>query len=122
VTTGGEFLVYDGSRIPTVSSTQILNVIPGHSYKYRVLAINRVGESELSSFSETIVAAYKPDRPDQPRFVQATSDSMTLEFDKVEENGGTTIAFYKLYISDTQADDYEEIASYDGYSLVYTIQ
>lgn len=51
VTTGGEYLVYDGSRIPTVTSTRIVDVVAGDSYKYRVKALNRVGESEYSEFS-----------------------------------------------------------------------
>ena len=45
VTTGGEFIVYDGTNIPTVTSAKISLVIGGHSYKYRVIAINRVGEN-----------------------------------------------------------------------------
>ncbi len=45
VTTGGEFVVYDGTNIPTVTSANIYFVLAGHSYKYRVIAINRVGES-----------------------------------------------------------------------------
>jgi hypothetical protein len=43
ITTGGENLVYDGFHIPTVTSTQILQVVGGHLYKYRVVAYNRVG-------------------------------------------------------------------------------
>lgn len=45
VTAGGEYLIYDGRRIPTVTSHQITQVEAGHSYKYRVVAINRVGQS-----------------------------------------------------------------------------
>jgi hypothetical protein len=63
VTTGGEFLAYDGSRIPTVTSVNFTNVIGGHIYKYRVVALNRVGESELSAFSVDIIAASVPERP-----------------------------------------------------------
>ena len=32
VTTGGEFLVYDGSVIPTVDSTKITDLTTGHQY------------------------------------------------------------------------------------------
>jgi len=45
VTTGGEFLAYDGSNIPTATSAKLTQVTAGHSFKYRVIAINRVGES-----------------------------------------------------------------------------
>jgi hypothetical protein len=83
--------------------------------------LNRVGESELSAFSDTIVAAWKPSRPEQPRFVTATSTSITLDFDKVEDNGGATVSHYNLYFSEHLADDYQLVQLYDGFSLEYTI-
>lgn len=64
VTGGGEFMVYDGSHIPTVSSHKVKDVVPGHSYKFRVVALNRVGESQFSDYSVVIVAASVPDRPE----------------------------------------------------------
>ena len=51
---------------------------PGHEFRYRVTAINRVGESEKSPFSEVIVAATVPGRPEPPVFLQATSTVVTL--------------------------------------------
>jgi hypothetical protein len=121
VTTGGEYLVYDGARIPTVTSTKVEDVVAGHSYKYRVKALNRVGESEYSDFSETIVAAYKSARPDQPRFISASSTSITLEFDKIEDDGGATISHYNLYVSEHLADTFARVSTYDGFSLMWTI-
>lgn len=94
----------------------------GHSYKYRVKAFNRVGESGLSAFSDVIVAANKPARPDQPRFVASTSDSITLQFDEVEDNGGSVVTHYNLYISEHQSDSYTLVESYDGFSQEFTIQ
>lgn len=73
-------------------------MIGGHSFKYHVVAMNRVGESAVSPFSETIVAASVPGRPEIPRYVSSTSDSITLEFDKVEDNGGSPISSYVLYV------------------------
>ena len=66
-------------------------VEPGHRYKYRVVALNRVGQSANSSFSTTITAASLPERLDQPRYVASTSTSITLEFDKASDNGGTPV-------------------------------
>jgi len=63
VTTGGEFLAYDGLRTPTVTSVNFTDVIGGHTYKYRVMALNRVGQSELSAYSADIIAASLPERP-----------------------------------------------------------
>jgi hypothetical protein len=112
VTTGGVFLVYDGTNIPHVTSTKITQVIGGHSYKYHVVAINRVGESEESSFSLTIVAASVPGRPEIPRFVSSTSTSITLEFDKVQDNGGSPISEYVLYVD--EGSGFVAITDYNG--------
>ena len=98
VTTGGEFLVYDGTNIPTVTSASITQITAGHSFKYRVIAINRVGDSDYSTFSDVIFAASAPARPEQPWFVFSTSDSITLEFAKVEDDGGLPVTNYKLYV------------------------
>lgn len=64
VTTGGEFLVYDGTNIPTVTQVTISKVVASLSYKYRVVAINRVGTSDYSPFSLVIVASKVPKKPD----------------------------------------------------------
>ena len=98
MTSGGEFLIYEGAHTPTVTSAKINMVKAGHSYKYRVIAINRVGLSDISPFSDVIVASSVPARPDQPRLVSTTSSSITLEFDKVEDNGGSSVSSYNLYI------------------------
>ena len=63
VTTGGEFLAYDGRNIPTVTSAKLTKLQAGHSYKYRVVAINRVGVSDKSPFSDVIYAASIPSKP-----------------------------------------------------------
>lgn len=101
-----------------------MKVTPGHAYKFRVLAINRVGESDLSAFSDVIVAATVPARPDQPRLVSATSTSITLEFDKVSDNGGSAISNYNLYIDvgTEQAHDFQNITTYDRRSLTWTVE
>jgi predicted phage tail protein len=116
-------MVYDGSRIPTVTSFQTVKVQSGDAYKFRVLAINRVGASALSAFSDVIFAATTPDRPNQPHFVSATSSSITLQFDKVANEGGVPVTNYILYIDrgDLQAMDFQPITSYDGRSLIVTV-
>jgi Fibronectin type III domain len=36
VTTGGEYLVYNGSSIPTITSFNSSGLLPGHFYQFRV--------------------------------------------------------------------------------------
>lgn len=64
-----------------------------------MIALNRVGESEPSPFSDTEFAASVPARPEQPKFVESTSTSITLEFDKVEDDGGSEISSYRLWVA-----------------------
>jgi hypothetical protein len=71
-TTGGESVIYDGSNIPTVSSHRIARLISGDSYQYRVTAINRVGEGPFSPFTDVIIAATVPSRPETPVFISAS--------------------------------------------------
>lgn len=48
---------------------------------------------------------------------------MTLEFDKVEDNGGSHISNYNLYIDiGTEASpDYRNVTTYDRRSLKWTV-
>ena len=117
-------MVYDGTRVPTISSVQISQVEPGHAYKYRFQAANRVGQSALSPFSAVIIASSVPDRPNQPRPVSTSSTSITLQFDAVEDNGGSTISQYVLYVDlgTAQSPDYQAVAGYNGVSLTWTVQ
>lgn len=66
MTTGGESLVYDGSRSPTVSSYKVTTVTSGNVYKFRVSGINRVGEGGKSPYSVNIKAATLPGKPSPP--------------------------------------------------------
>ena len=68
MTSGGEYLVYDGNHIPTVSSMQVSGLEAGHKYTYQVTALNRVGEGAKSPHSEVMIAATVPGRPEPPTF------------------------------------------------------
>ena len=83
--------------------------------------MNRVGSSEESPFSQTIVAATVPGRPSLPKYLRSTSTSITLMFEKVADNGGAPISSYKLYI-DKDTGQYVPLTSYNGQSLEWTIQ
>ena len=123
VTTGGEYLVYDGSNIPTVSSQQIKGLQPGHKYTYRAAALNRVGEGEKSPYSDTFVSATFPGRPEPPTFEFATSTQITLTFTALEDNGGAEVSSYILYADDGDAsqENFSPVASYTGSSLSFIL-
>lgn len=112
-------MIYDGTNIPTVTSTVINNLVAGDQYMYRVTGINRVGEGNKSPYSAVIMAASVPSRPDQPIFLSATSTTITIQINAVIENGGTAVTSYILYAnSPTQAGSaFTPVLSYDGSSL-----
>lgn len=55
--------------------------------------------------------------------VSATSSSITLEFDKVENNGGSPVTNYVLYVDHgtETAHDFKSIDSYNGVALEWTV-
>jgi hypothetical protein len=121
VTTGGESLVYDGSRIATSSQALVTSVLPGHSYKYRVAALNRVGRSDFSPYSSVFVASGTPSRPEKPVFISSSQTELTLAFSKVEDNGGSAVTQYRLYFKEEAQDIWTLVSAYDGHSLEWTI-
>ena len=98
MTTGGEFLVYDGSNIPTVSSYTATGLIAGNSYAFRASAINRVGEGPLSPYSISIKAANAPGKPHTPTYVSSSSTTITITWQDNEDNGGSVITAYNIYL------------------------
>lgn len=51
VRTGSETLAYDGAGIPTVSRKVVEGLEEGEYYRFRVSALNRVGEGSKSPLS-----------------------------------------------------------------------
>ncbi len=121
ITTGGETLIYDGSAISTVTSFTSRGLTAGHTYSYRVSAINRVGESDLSPYSVNIRAAQIPGRPSSPRYVASTSTTITIAWDDVEDNGGALITAYHVYIDDGTLTDTSFDLTGSTSSLTYTL-
>lgn len=80
VKTGAETLAYDGTDIPTVSSTRVEGLDEGDWYQYSVAAINRVGEGTKSPYSEEFISSQLPARSAIPEFVSATSTTISLAF------------------------------------------
>lgn len=113
VTTGGEFVVYNGSSIPTITSFMSSGLYPGHFYQYRSRALNRVGLGDYSGYSPKIMAADKPGRPDMPWYISSSATTITLGWQDVADNGGTAITTYNIYADtgDLTDDTFNLIAS-----------
>jgi hypothetical protein len=112
VTTGGEFLVYDGFSIPTVTSFTATGLVSGNLYQYRVVGINRIGAGAYSPYSINILASDKPGKPYAPVYIASTSTTITLQWKDVPDNGGSLITQYNIYCDDgTLTSNFMVIAS-----------
>jgi hypothetical protein len=126
VKTGEETLAYDGQHIPTVSSMKVSALREGEYYRFRVAAINRVGEGPKSPLSAQLIAAQRPARSATPQFVSATSSKIRLAFEPTSDNGGSVITSYTLYSTlatddGASAETYTKVASYTDNSMAFEL-
>lgn len=75
-------------------------------YQFKVLAVNALGNSELSLASEGIRAATVPQTPSHPILVSATTSEIVIRWNEPAFDGGSAILFYSVYIS-TDSSDYQ---------------
>ena len=100
MTTGGVYLIYDGTNIPTISSRRITGLVSGHLYAYEVSGLNRVGEGPRSPISQEFYSAKLPGRPEAPKVDFASGTQIGLQLTALSDNGGSRILNYKLYVDD----------------------
>ncbi|RLW01048.1 hypothetical protein DV515_00008301 [Chloebia gouldiae] len=75
----------------------VTGLVPDAEYQFRVIAQNDIGESEASPASEPVVCKDPFDKPSQPGEIEITSifkDSITLEWERPESDGGKEILGY----------------------------
>ncbi|XP_050067771.1 twitchin isoform X12 [Anopheles maculipalpis] len=73
------------------------NLIEGHSYQFRVRAVNKQGESTPLVTSQPITAKdpyNKPDKPGKPLVVDWSDDHVDLEWTIPKKDGGAPITSY----------------------------
>ena len=119
--TRGNVLVYDGSNNAVVVTFTDTGLYPGIEYGYKVVAINRVGASDLSPESVASPGAL-PIKPQSPTFVTSNSTSITYSFKPFVDSGGLPIVRYHLYRDQgTLTSSFTEIASYLGSDMQFTV-
>lgn len=80
---GGQTLVYDGSKVPTIANFHDTKVEIENQYTYQVLAINKVGSSNLSPESVRVVPSQKPGKAFAPVYQGSTSTTISLNFEAI---------------------------------------
>lgn len=121
IANGKVVLAYDGSSNSVVTSATDTGLSAGITYGYRVVAINRVGTSDLSP-EVTAVPAEVPGKPPAPEYVSSYADNITLSFEPTSVTNGLNIIRYHLYRDQGNLTaPFTEISSYTGDEMEFTV-
>ncbi|KAJ8352204.1 hypothetical protein SKAU_G00236800 [Synaphobranchus kaupii] len=94
----------------------ILHLIEGAEYQFRVMACNAAGVGPPSESSECAFAVdpcYPPGMPSCPEVKGKTSNSITLAWNPPEKDGGSPIAGYIIEMLDEKSPDWKRLNSAD---------
>ena len=101
---GGSFFELAETTNPDLYYT-LMTVEPGLSYRFKITALNAVGES-LKSSEVAIIASSLPSIPGTPQKVSADdSPQITIQWSIPDYDGGSDIVSYKIYMNDTHIGD-----------------
>uniref|UniRef100_A0A915Q578 non-specific serine/threonine protein kinase n=1 Tax=Setaria digitata TaxID=48799 RepID=A0A915Q578_9BILA len=92
---------------------KVKNLKEGREYKFRVKAVNDIGQSEPLT-SEAIVAKDPYTVPEKPRNMKATDinkDSLTLQWEAPENNGGSPVEKYVVERRNKSRKEWTEIGT-----------
>ena len=90
---------------------------PGHKYKFRVRAVNKMGKSDPLTTSQAIEAKNpfeKPGKPGIPNIADYDSDFVQLEWKRPETDGGSPITGYVVEKKDKYSGGWEPCATVEG--------
>lgn len=102
------------------STSLTISANSGSAYKFRVVAVNSVGESSVSSESVVIIAANSPDPPTDLERVYADGSMITIEWVAPVETGGIPVIDYKVFWDYGEGNNFVEIASSTNNDRLYT--
>ena len=94
--TGMYTVVYDGSRNSSNMSFTVSNLANGLYYKFKVSALNIIGESSLSS-DFSFLCASTPSSPGQPFLISSSKTNIKFGFSYSTSIGGASLLSYEVY-------------------------
>lgn len=117
----GEFrVIFSTSEVFTYIMTEGIETGKNYRFRYRVRNVNG-----WSTFSEIgyITAFSIPSTPPAPEFVSATGISVTANLFFSEDDNGSRIALYELWIDagNDLSSDFHKATTYDGIALTHTL-
>ena len=86
-------LTYDGSNYPSTVSYTATSLTAGRYYRFRVIAINKNGES-VHSPDDMFLAADFPSSPSQPFLISSTPTTVTFGWYPSVDDGGAQFLGY----------------------------
>ncbi len=121
---GGAYTSIIGGTFDVLFTSQLITdgVVKGREYRFRYRCKNLNGWGAFSDVTY-IKAAIVPNIPKEPTLILATATTMSLQFYKPDDTGGTEVRSFKLFINDgnDQNDPTIEVASYTSNSLTHTL-
>ncbi len=123
---GGDFVIVVGQdeEIATLWTSYLARgVLKGRAYRFRCRVKNSIGWSTWSSPDAYVVAAVSPQKPRAPSLDAATATSMTLRFWIPEDDGGSPLTQFELFINDG-VDAHEPatlVTTYTSNALTHTL-
>ena len=102
-------VVGEDEAVTTLATSYIAQgLVKGQTYRFKCRVLNAIGWSDWSA--ETyIVAAVAPAAPQAPALISATATEMSLRLFIPQDNGGSPMTEFELYIND--GDDANEPAT-----------
>ncbi|PRD22652.1 UNVERIFIED_CONTAM: unc-22 [Trichonephila clavipes] len=106
-----------GETIGADTNLKVKGLQPGKQYKFRVKAVNRLGESEPLEAFQPILAKNPydpPSAPGQPEIADYDKDFVTLKWKKPLNDGGSPITGYVVEKKDKYNPDWVPIQDVPG--------
>jgi len=97
--------VYEGYSF----SNKITNLTSGFQYTFKVISVNKAGESEESDPSTQIYTATKPSPPLGLDLIDRSSSHIAIKWDYPKTTGGVPLLGFKLFRSE-DSNAYIEIS------------
>jgi len=119
---GGDYSSVIGFSTNSLLTTYTISsgIKKGREYRFRYRARNAIGWGPFSSES-SILAANVPQAPAKPTFNSFATNTLNINVNPSEDNGGSVVTAYELYrdAGDDFASSFTKLTNYDGSSLVY---
>lgn len=98
---GGDYKSMIGGQFDVLLTSLLIKegVVKGREYRFRYRCKNANGWGAFSDVTY-IKAAIVPNIPRAPTLIQATATTMTLQFYKPDDTGGSEVSSFKLFIND----------------------